>query len=158
MDTFYQILLEAIKLILAGVAGGLIGARDNDKLTILRDRDQRVREFRNTVSVLLEKFRIAANVDLIFIHQQSVTQLREGCVRVLEDIIPSQKDRVKKTCDGYCGLSQQDIENKDASCIVDSLWGETSSPDPLEMKPLCDYERGRKLILGLLTELRDLSW
>jgi hypothetical protein len=26
------------------------------------------------------------------------------------------------------------------------------------MKPLCDYERGRKLILGLLTELHDLSW
>ena len=49
MDTFNQILLEAIKLALAGIAGGLIGARANDKLTRQREKDSgissRKREF-----------------------------------------------------------------------------------------------------------------
>ena len=44
MDTFYQILLEAIKLALAGIAGGLIGARANDRLARRRERETAVRE------------------------------------------------------------------------------------------------------------------
>ncbi len=39
MDTLYQILLEAIKLALAGILGGLIGARANDKFARKRDQD-----------------------------------------------------------------------------------------------------------------------
>jgi hypothetical protein len=42
MGTFYQIFLEAIKLVLAGIAGGLIGARANDRLA--RDRDSNARK------------------------------------------------------------------------------------------------------------------
>jgi hypothetical protein len=39
MNNFNQILLEAIKLSLAGIIGGLIGARANDKLTRRREQD-----------------------------------------------------------------------------------------------------------------------
>jgi hypothetical protein len=39
MNNFNQILLEAIKLTLAGIIGGLIGARTNDKLTRRREQD-----------------------------------------------------------------------------------------------------------------------
>ena len=45
MGEFNQILLEAIKLVLAGIAGGLIGARANDKLARGRDADARKRVF-----------------------------------------------------------------------------------------------------------------
>src|ERR1039457_3879832 len=38
-DTHNQILLEAIKLALAGIVGGLIGAQANDKLTRRREKD-----------------------------------------------------------------------------------------------------------------------
>lgn len=39
MNNFNQILLEAIKLSLAGIIGGLIGARANDNLTRRREQD-----------------------------------------------------------------------------------------------------------------------
>jgi hypothetical protein len=39
MNSFNQIMFEAIKLALAGIIGGLIGARANDKLTRRRERD-----------------------------------------------------------------------------------------------------------------------
>jgi hypothetical protein len=48
-ENFNQILLEAIKLALAGIIGGLIGARANDKLARRREqdagRDNRKRDF-----------------------------------------------------------------------------------------------------------------
>jgi hypothetical protein len=44
METFNQILLEAIKLALAGIAGGLIGARANDRLARRRERETAIRE------------------------------------------------------------------------------------------------------------------
>jgi len=46
METFNQILLEAIKLVLAGIAGGLIGARANDKLARRREQDAEKRASR----------------------------------------------------------------------------------------------------------------
>jgi hypothetical protein len=39
------IILEFIKLLLAGIAGGLIGAKANDRLTRNRDADGRKRDF-----------------------------------------------------------------------------------------------------------------
>ena len=49
MSNLDQIILEVIRVVLAGIVGGLIGARANDRLTRHRDRDagiaNRRREF-----------------------------------------------------------------------------------------------------------------
>jgi len=45
MENFNQIILEAVKLALAGIIGGLIGARANDRFTRSRDASPRKRAF-----------------------------------------------------------------------------------------------------------------
>jgi hypothetical protein len=65
LNTFNQILLEAIKLILAGIAGGLIGAWANDRLTRKREQDSsianRLRHFRDDISEIIARLNKVAD-------------------------------------------------------------------------------------------------
>lgn len=57
MNNFNQILLEAIKLALAGIAGGLIGARANDRFARIRDRDAGMANRRREFLVFMKSWR-----------------------------------------------------------------------------------------------------
>jgi hypothetical protein len=121
-----------------------------------KDRIDRLHDFRNSIARQIEKFERTVPIDLFDQYSAFAQQIRDDCVNIREDIRWWRKkrfDTARRICGG---LSQQDIENKDVSCIMEGLWPTDNKPK--EMKPLCDYERGRKLILGLLTELHDLSW
>jgi hypothetical protein len=129
----------------------------NHRLEVGRDRSKRLREFRNTISVLLDKFKSSPNVDLIIIHHQSVSNLKEECARMLEDIRFWRRDRFQQTCSGYCGMSQQDIRNYDPSHIANSLFKGTAGLEPPKTKNIENFDLGRAQLLKSLTELRKLA-
>jgi hypothetical protein len=134
-----------------------IGWLINHFLVIGRDRTKRLREFRNSISVLLDKFKTSPNVDLIIIHHQSVANLKESSARMLEDIRFWKRDRFSRACSEYCGMSHQDIRNYDQSHITNSLFNGTAGLEPPKTKSIENFDLGRARLLKSLTELRDLA-
>jgi hypothetical protein len=114
-----------------------------------------LREFRNIIAVLMDKFTAAPNIDLISIHQQSVAKFREDAARIVEDIRPWRRYDFRRACTAYCGMSEQDIRNRDPSHITHSLF---PSSEPPKTKNIENWYIGRQKILDLLYKLRGLSW
>ena len=134
----------------------------NHYLAIGRERSKRLRDFRDAIAVWVMKFESAAPIDLQHLHRISVHQegsgLRDRCASVREDIRMWSKKRFDIARLAYSSLSQQDIENKDITCIAEAL--SKTNPNTVKvakMKPLCDYEQGRQRILKLLLELSNCA-
>src|SRR5271154_2485707 len=97
MELFNQITLEAIKLVLAGIIGGLIGARANDRLTRRREKDagmaNRKREFLAFMAQLLaEAQRPYPTGHFVDFYLNKSPNLRHAATLISEDI-PIEKRR-----------------------------------------------------------------
>ena len=152
MKTWLPFALTGIVSFFVGFGLGLLA----HFLTLRKDRQDRLRAFRNEISILVEKTKDAVPIDLTSIHYSSVKQIRNSCACIREDIRWWRKNKFDKLRVDYCGLTSQQIENKDPSCITDTLYSPTSQP-PQKMKHLCDFERGRTMILELLAGLIDVA-
>jgi hypothetical protein len=128
----------------------------NHFLTVGRDRSKRLRDFRNQIAILSEKFRIAVPIDLDIEHASSIRKVSETCLSIKEDVRRWRRKRFELIRVAYCGLKQQDIENKDISKIFPERKIETIH-ELFAPSPLCDYEKGRRRILQLLSEMRDFA-
>jgi hypothetical protein len=73
LSTLDQIILEVIKLALAGIAGGLIGAKANDKLARSRDRESGIANRRREFLVFMRAWR--KEVDMAYNDHEAIYKI-----------------------------------------------------------------------------------
>ena len=154
MKTWLPYALTGLVSFIVGFILGLL----THFLALRKDRGDRMREFRNILVVLLDKFKTAPNTDLIFIHRESAAKLKQDGARILEDIRFWRRARFNQACAAYWRLSEQDIRNYDPSHIAYELFKGSADNPPPKQKSIENYDLGRKRILTTLTELHRLSW
>jgi len=115
MTQLEEIFLEAVKLILAGLLGGLIGARANDRLTRNRERESGISCRKRSFLAFMAQFKAEA----VNTHPtkwgdffaNKIPNIRHSAELIKEDFISEKRTEFETLVAGVCDLGENDIYN-----------------------------------------------
>jgi len=151
MNTWLPYVLTGTVSFIVGFSLGLL----THFLALRKDRIDRLHDFRNSIARQIEKFERTVPIDCSIntvrsLNKSGMTAWTFG--RIFDG--GGRKDSTLHAAFAAVWVNR----HREQRCKLHNGGPLATDNKPKEMKPLCDYERGRKLILGLLTELHDLSW
>jgi hypothetical protein len=115
MNEFNDIILEAIKLILAGIIGGLIGARANDRLTRNRERESGVANRKRDFLAFMAQLKAQAMVTHITefgeFYANKIPNLRHSSELIAGDFHAGKRADFEVLVAAACDLTEKDIYN-----------------------------------------------
>lgn len=119
MTNLNQIILEAIKLILAGVIGGLIGARANDRLTRNRERDagvaSRRREFLGFIAGWRSEMEKGNSIFTIADRYEAQARQARQLAEAMMDDFGLDSGQFAELVNACCRLNMSSIKNQGAA-------------------------------------------
>jgi hypothetical protein len=147
-----------LQAILWTSAWAAVGWLVGHHLAIGRDSRNRKHTFRAHVSSLRDNILAGKDSSLVEAHEKSVPRFREECAKVESDISCFKRSAFKETQTAYCGLSRDEIENRDHSKKPPPNRDAFGNYQPqIGWKPPANYARGRERIRALLNDIIDCA-